>query len=662
MRDPVGNTTALEFSSQANLLQSVRSQGNRTTRFEHNSKGEPVKMTDPLNRDTLMRYDAAGRLDLYTNGLGQQTAFGYNARDQLTTVTDANSGVTTFGYDSNIRLESVTDPLNQTIERYAYTNASRLEARTDAFSRNTTYTYNNRGWLTEALDRKGQRITIDRDAVGRITGITRPDATTSYRYDAIGRLIEVSEGSNRLTVDYDAVDRPIRETHQQADLLVTLDHTWDDLDRRMQRRISAIGASGSLSAQTTDYVYDDADRIRSIRQNGLTTTYVWDVDNRLTDKTLPNGIAVKYTYDDASQVTAIEYRRSDTTLVERIAYQYDAAGRRTLKDTLVSPTVEETPFMAIYDQGNRVTSITLNPASATPTNYTLTYDSHGNLAEKRNSVNNSDVTTYGWDSRDRLSQLTTPGLTASFSYDSLGRRVSRTITQAGQPATTTNYVYDGLQASGEIRPQQGSVAEQGTALITGIYLDEMIARVASGAGGANPQARTYLTDALGSVISQTRADQTALNSYGYSAYGQAFAGGDDEGNSIEYTARENDNTSLLFYRARYYDPVLKRFVQSDPIGLRGGINTYSYVGGNPISFADPDGQLPIAVPVITGGIGAITSGLGYVAGRWARGCDIDLKELAVSIGVGAIREPWHRLLARSEMRLSEGREMSSRMR
>ena len=51
--------------------------------------------------------------------------------------------------------------------------------------------------------------------------------------------------------------------------------------------------------------------------------------------------------------------------------------------------------MAIYDQGNRVTSITLNPASATPTNYTLTYDSHGNLAEKRNSVNNSDVTTYG---------------------------------------------------------------------------------------------------------------------------------------------------------------------------------------------------------------------------------------------------------------------------
>jgi YD repeat-containing protein len=67
-------------------------------------------------------------------------------------------------------------------------------------------------------------------------------------------------------------------------------HTWDDLDRRTERRVSAVGASGSLPIQTTDYVYDDADRIRSIRQNGLTTTYVWDVDNRLTDKTLPNGI------------------------------------------------------------------------------------------------------------------------------------------------------------------------------------------------------------------------------------------------------------------------------------------------------------------------------------------------------------------------------------
>ena len=64
---------------------------------------------------------------------------------------------------------------------------------------------------------------------------------------------------------------------------------------------------------------------------------------------------------------------------------------------------------------------------------------------------------------------------------------------------------------------------------------------------------------------------------------------DDEGNSLEYTGRENDGTGIYFYRSRYYDPVLKRFISEDPIGLAGGQNVYSYVGGAPIGSIDPLG-------------------------------------------------------------------------
>ena len=67
------------------------------------------------------------------------------------------------------------------------------------------------------------------------------------------------------------------------------------------------------------------------------------------------------------------------------------------------------------------------------------------------------------------------------------------------------------------------------------------------------------------------------------------ASGEASANDSQYTARENDGTGLYFYRARYYDPVLKRFVSQDPIGLSGGINQYAYVGGNPNSFVDPTG-------------------------------------------------------------------------
>lgn len=145
------------------------------------------------------------------------------------------------------------------------------------------------------------------------------------------------------------------------------------------------------------------------------------------------------------------------------------------------------------------------------------------------------------------------------------------------------YVYDGLQAIGEIA--DGSA----TGLLTGPGLDEVLARYA-GAG-----ARFYLTDALGSVIAQTAADRSILSTYAYSPYGETSAQGADGGNPIQYTARENDETGLYYYRARYYDPVLKRFTQPDPIGLQGGINTYAYVEGDPVSNVDPTGLLSYSI-------------------------------------------------------------------
>ena len=62
-------------------------------------------------------------------------------------------------------------------------------------------------------------------------------------------------------------------------------------------------------------------------------------------------------------------------------------------------------------------------------------------------------------------------------------------------------------------------------------------------------------------------------------------------NPLQYTGRENDNTGLDYYRARYYDPQLKRFISSNPIGLAGSVNTYAYAGGggDPASRTDPKG-------------------------------------------------------------------------
>ncbi len=324
---------------------------------------------------------------------------------------------------------------------------------------------------------------------------------------------------------------------------------------------------------------DNASRINSIAYRGQTTTYAWDTSNRLTGKTLPDGIQQNFQYDNADRVTQIQYLKPDATVIETIAYTYDANGNRISK-TNGSASVQETPFTAIYDMANRMTNLTLTGTGET---FTLTYDDNGNLVQKQGAA--SGTTTYTWDSRNRITQITGPSLTATFGYDALGRRVAKTVN-----GNTIQYVYDGAQAIGEFTNGQLSAN-----LLAGLVIDEMLARYTT------LGTRTYLTDSLGSVIAQAKDDQSVQNFYSYTPYGQTQAVGLDEGNPIQYTARETDQTGLYFYRARYYDPVLKRFIREDPIGLEGGMNVYPYVEGNPVKYRDSLGLQGIAT--IPEGIG-----------------------------------------------------------
>jgi RHS repeat-associated protein len=125
------------------------------------------------------------------------------------------------------------------------------------------------------------------------------------------------------------------------------------------------------------------------------------------------------------------------------------------------------------------------------------------------------------------------------------------------------------------------------------------------------------------VIAQLADDDNAniQNSYGYSPYGQSQTVGPDSANNPnQYTSRENDNTGLYYYRARYYDPVLKMFVSSDPIGLAGGMNTYLYANGSPLMYTDPLGLfVPLIIPGICAAGGCEAAGAVLTAGAlwWA---------------------------------------------
>jgi RHS repeat-associated protein len=80
------------------------------------------------------------------------------------------------------------------------------------------------------------------------------------------------------------------------------------------------------------------------------------------------------------------------------------------------------------------------------------------------------------------------------------------------------------------------------------------------------------------------------NSYTYDSFGNLVTSTGTSANPFQYTGRDFDpETGLRYYRARFYDPLIGRFLNEDPVGFGGGMNFYAYAGNDPIDWIDPSG-------------------------------------------------------------------------
>jgi RHS repeat-associated protein len=217
---------------------------------------------------------------------------------------------------------------------------------------------------------------------------------------------------------------------------------------------------------------------------------------------------------------------------------------------------------------NQLTSVSGSP------NTTFTYDNNGNTATK---VDGTGTTTYTWNSLNQLKQVTLPGgATVTFKYDPFGRRVQK-VSASG----TINYVYDGANAIEELDSVGAVLAKYAQ----GEAIDEPVALLRGGISSF------YHGDALGTVTSLTNGTAAIANTYTYNAFGKLSAFSETVTNPIRYTSREFDTeTGLYFYRARYYDLPIGRFLSEDPIHFAGdGPNFYAYVKNSPVNWLDPLG-------------------------------------------------------------------------
>lgn len=613
--DPLGHVTNIAYNS-VGLIASISDAQNNVTSYGYDSRGNRTSVTDALGHTTTFTYDMGNRLTQITYPDSTTASFTYDYRGRRITATDQNGKTTTYAYDDADRLTSVTDAANN-VTTYAYDTENNPLGITDANNHVTNFTYDAFGRVTQTAfpstlvetysydadnnligktDRKNQTINYVYDALNRLTQKTYPDSTSvEYTYDLVGKVLQVNDPTGTYSFSYDNMGRLTGTSTQYSFLTGTFTNAYSY--DAASNRTGYTAPDGS----TNTYTYDNVNRLTTLANSWAGSFgFSYDALSRRTQMTRPNNVTTSYTYDNLSRLLSVLHQLSGST-IDGATYAVDNAGNRTAKTDNRTSVTSNYAYDAIYELtqvtqgatttesysydpvGNRLSSLGVSPYQYNPSNEMVStptalhvYDNNGNLTSKTDSTG---MTSYAWDFENRLTSVSLPGSdgTVTFKYDPFGRRVQKVF---ALNSTTTNYLYD-LADSVEERDQSGNLLARYSRTTN---IDEPLAESRSGT-------TTYLEqDGIGSITSLSNGAGTLTQTYTFDSFGKLTASSSSLANPFQYTGREFDTeTNLYYYRARYFDPSAGRFVSQDPVGFAAGNNFYEYVGNEPVFAVDPSG-------------------------------------------------------------------------
>ncbi|MCW5140677.1 RHS repeat-associated core domain-containing protein [Burkholderia cenocepacia] len=688
--DAAGNVTRYRYD--AGQLATIRHADNSEEHFERDAEGRLLSHIDSLGRRTEWDYTEAGLLASRVDAAGQTLRYQWDKLGQLTALRNENGRDAEFHYDPMGRLLAETG-FDGATTRYEYEKETGKLARAVDGQRITAYTFDAMGRLAE------RRAALQ-------TGDAEPGEwdwqVETFAYDGNGNLALATNAHSRLQWFHDPAGNLVREhqhyTRLGKPLVGVWQHEYDALNQRVAtvrpdgHRVSWLTyGSGHLLALQLDecelvsYERDDLHReVALLQGNRLLQTQQWDTMGRLSEQVLardtlqPVGPAAqsaggsrllvrRYRYDASGQLTDINDTRRG-----QLAYRYDPVGRLLeAQSRLGHETFAFDPASNLIDpEAERETQRQHMPRPKALDNllkqYAGThyqYDARGNLTQR---WHNGKASRFTWDLFDRLTHYEDERLQADYSYDALGRRLtkyskahyeerreagphwnrservrrnrelqcgftlygwdgdtlaweSKIADEDGFGARTTHYVYE----PGSFVPVAQAVRQDAILLHDqpeyGDYYrqDEDPLWLPPPPALAIDSLAWYQCDHLGTPQELTDEHGEIAWATEYRAWGvvkealrKASDGRVELSNPIRFQGQYHDHeTGLHYNRHRYYDPHGARYITKDLLGFAGGLNLYLYAGGNPLNSLDPLGLDTVVIH----GRGILSNPFGHVA-------------------------------------------------